>query len=37
MRCQWQEVLRVIPPWMRDDVDKLGKYRMQELRLRLGQ
>ena len=37
MRCQWQEVLRVIPPWMRDDVDKLGKNRMQELRLRLGQ
>ena len=37
MRCQWQEVLRVIPPWMRDDVDKLGKNRLQELRLRLGQ
>lgn len=37
MRCQWQEVLRVIPPWMREDVDRLGKKRLQELRLRLGQ
>ena len=37
MRCQWQEVMRVIPPWMRDDVDRLGKSDLQELRLRLGQ
>lgn len=37
MRCQWQQVLRVIPPWMRDEVDRLGKAQLQELRLRLGQ
>lgn len=37
MRCQWQEMLRVIPPWMREDVDRLGKSSLQELRLRLGQ
>lgn len=37
MRCQWQELLRVIPQWMRADVDKYGQLQMQELRLRLGQ
>lgn len=36
MRCQWQEVLRVIPPWMRVDVDRSGREKLQELRLRLG-
>lgn len=37
MRCQWQQVLRVIPLWMRGEVDRLGKTQLQELRLRLGQ
>ncbi len=37
MRCQWQDVLRVIPLWMRNEVDRLGKLQLQELRLRLGQ
>lgn len=36
MRCAWQEVLRVIPSWMRREVDNLGKDHLQELRLRLG-
>ena len=37
MRCAWQEFLNLIPPWMRPDVDRLGKNDLQELRLRLGQ
>lgn len=36
MRCAWDELLRVLPMWMRQDVDRLGKMAMQELRLRLG-
>lgn len=36
MRCQWQDLLRILPPWMRQSVDRLGKADMRELRLRLG-
>lgn len=36
MRCAWQEFLNLIPPWMRRDVDTLGKDDLQELRLRSG-
>lgn len=36
MRCAWQEFLNLIPPWMRQDVDRLGKNDLQELRLRSG-
>ena len=36
MKCAWESLLQVIPQWMRPVVDKLGKEKMQELRLRLG-
>lgn len=35
MRCQWQEIINILPLWMRQSVDELGKTHMQELRLRL--
>ena len=37
MRCAWQEYLRLLPLWMREDVDNLGRNNLQELRLRCGQ
>lgn len=37
MNCQWQSVLGVLPGWMRENVDKVGREGLQELRLRLGQ
>ena len=37
MICQWQNVLNVLPGWMKHSVDELGKGKLQELRLRLGQ
>jgi stage III sporulation protein AA len=36
MRCAWQELLNILPLWVRNDVDKLGKNTLQELRLRYG-
>ena len=36
MMCAWKELLSVLPPWMRDDVDRLGKQTAQQLWLRLG-
>lgn len=35
MRCAWQELLKLLPIWMRGDVDTLGAETLQELRLRL--
>lgn len=35
MICAWQSFLSVLPPWMRDEVDKQGKDTLRELRLRL--
>ena len=35
MRCQWQELLNVLPMWLREPVDRLGRESMEELRLRL--
>jgi len=35
MTCAWNELLSVLPMWMRHDVDKLGRDDLQELRLRL--
>lgn len=35
MRCAWQELLNVLPPWLRDQTDRLCRDRLQELRLRL--
>lgn len=36
MNCAWQELLSVLPPPFRDEVNSMGKDSMQELRLRLG-
>lgn len=35
MMCAWQELLSVIPPHLRQEVDTNGKETMQELRLRI--
>lgn len=35
MTCAWKELLAILPPAMRADVDKYGKEDAQELRLRL--
>lgn len=37
MKCAWDALLSVLPPRFRDQVDKLGRDTMQELRLRAGQ
>lgn len=37
MRCAWQAYINLLPMWMRQQVDKLGRDSLQELRLRLGQ
>lgn len=37
MNCGWKELLTVLPPGLRGQVDKLGRQTMEELRLRLGQ
>jgi len=37
MKCAWQELLAILPPAMRHEVDKQGRETLQELRLRLGQ
>lgn len=34
MICAWKGLLDIVPLWMRDEVDRLGKNRLQELRLR---
>lgn len=36
MNCAWKECLHILPGWMGPEVDRLGKDRLQELRLRLG-
>lgn len=37
MVCAWQELLNILPVWMRSTVDKQDKNALQEIRLRLGQ
>ena len=37
MKCAWKEFLSILPQNLREDVDKLGRTDLQELRLRLGQ
>ncbi len=37
MRCAWKELLAILPASMKNDVDRLGRESLQELRLRLGQ
>ena len=36
MKCAWKSFLKVIPVWMRNEVDKLGADKLLELRLRVG-
>lgn len=35
MICAWDALLGILPLWLREDVDKLGKDRLQELRMRI--
>ena len=37
MICAWQEYLGVLPGWLAAETDRLGRTKLQELRLRLGQ
>ncbi len=37
MICGWQELLRILPGWLAQEVDMRGKQTMRELRLRLGE
>lgn len=36
MKCQWDALLKILPPDLRCQVDRLGSDQAQELRLRLG-
>lgn len=36
MNCAWNELLAVLPPWLRSSVDRQGRADLQELRLRNG-
>lgn len=36
MICAWKEFLRILPEWMRSEVDRQGRTALQELRLRTG-
>lgn len=35
MRCAWQELIYLLPQWMREQTDRLGKATLQEIRMRL--
>ena len=35
MMCAWNELIGILPLWMRQEVDQSGKADAQELRLRL--
>lgn len=37
MKCMWDELLSILPMWMRQDVDMLGRENAKELRIRLNQ
>ena len=37
MACEWEDFLKLLPAWMQEPVNRLGKDRLQELRLRRGQ
>lgn len=36
MKCAWKELISILPPHIRTEVDKRGKDSLQELRMRLG-
>ena len=35
MICAWENFLQILPGWMKQDVDRLGRDTLEELRLRL--
>jgi len=35
MKCAWESFINLLPLWMRDKVDELGKSRLRELRIRI--
>lgn len=35
MRCAWESLISLLPPWLRQEVDENGRNTMNELRLRL--
>ena len=35
MRCAWNELIAILPVWLRQDVDLMGRDNLQELRLRI--
>ena len=35
MNCAWQAYLNLLPLWMRDEVDRVGRHNLQELRMRI--
>ncbi len=37
MRCQWQSFLSLLPTRFREPIDRIGKFDLQELRIRVGQ
>ncbi len=36
MNCQWQAYINLLPHWMRQEVDRIGKDHLQEMRIRTG-
>lgn len=36
MNCAWKELLSILPAWIASEVDRIGRDRAQEIRLRLG-
>jgi len=36
MKCAWQAYLDILPLWLRENVDTLGRDKLKELRLRTG-
>lgn len=36
MKCEWQAYLNILPHWMRNEVDQIGRNHIQELRMRTG-
>ena len=36
MKCAWNELLAILPAWLRTDADKLGREFLQEIRIRSG-
>lgn len=37
MKCAWEALINILPVWMRSEVDKFGRDKLQEVRLRLNQ